>query len=79
MSILEIITGVLLIVCSVAIIMLVLAQQAKGGMGTMGGSEMFADMSSRSTDAKLANVTKYAGCAFFALALVVSAISLLAK
>ncbi|MBQ3588315.1 MAG: preprotein translocase subunit SecG [Oscillospiraceae bacterium] len=79
MSILEIITGALLVVCSVAIIMLVLAQQPKGGMGTLGGGDMFADMSSRSTDAKIANVTKYAGCAFFALALVVSAISLMAK
>ena len=79
MGILEIITGALLVVCGVVIVMLVLAQQANTGMGSMGGGNMFADMSSRSTDAKIANVTKYAGCAFFALALVASAISLLAK
>ena len=79
MSILEVIVGVMLIGCSVGIIMLVLAQQAKSGMGTMGGGDMFADMSSRSTDAKIAKVTSYAGVAFFALAVVASAISLLAK
>lgn len=79
MSILEIIVGVMLIVCGVAIIMLVLAQQPNNGMGAMGGGNMFSDMSSRSTDARIAKVTSYAGMAFFALALVAGAISLLAK
>ena len=77
MGILEIITGVLLIFCSVVIVMLVMAQEAHGGMGAVGGAMM--DMGSRSTDARIANVTKYAGAAFFALAVVVNAINILAK
>lgn len=77
MGILEIITGVLLILCSVVIVMLVMAQEAQGGMGAVGGAMM--DMGSRSTDARIANVTKYAGAAFFALAVVVNAINILAK
>ncbi len=79
MSILEIIVGVLLIVCGVAIVMLVLAQQANNNMGAIGGGNMFADMGSRSTDAKMGQVTTYAGVAFFALAVVASAISVFAK
>ena len=79
MGILEIISGVLLIACSVVITMLVLVQQGNNGMGALGGGEMFADMSSRSTDAKIAQVTKYAGLAFFVLAVVVSAINVVAK
>lgn len=77
MGILEIITGVLLIFCSVVIVMLVMAQEAQGGMGAVGGAMM--DMGSRSTDARIANVTKYAGVAFFVLAVVVNAINILAK
>jgi len=79
MSILEIITGVLLIFCSVVITLLVLAQEAKGGMGAVGGGEMMADISSRSADARIAKVTQYAGIAFFVLAIVVSAINVFAK
>ena len=79
MGILEIISGVLLIACSVVIVMLVLVQQGNNGMGAIGGGDMFADMSSRSTDAKVAQVTKYAGFAFFVLAAVVSAINVVAK
>ena len=79
MGILEIISGVLLIACSVVIILLVLAQQPSGGMGAIGGGDMFADMGSRSTDAKIAQVTKIAGAAFFVLAIAVSAINVLAK
>ena len=79
MSILEVIAGFMLIFCGVVITLLVIAQQAQSGMGTMGGMDMYADMSSRSTDAKMAQVTKYAGIAFFALALAVSAISIFAK
>lgn len=77
MGILEIITGVLLIFCSVVIVMLVMAQEAQGGMGAVGGAMM--DMGSRSTDARIANVTKYAGAAFFVLAVVANAINVLAK
>ena len=81
MNLLEIISGVLLIICSVVIILLVLAQEAKqGGMGALtGGSEAYGDMQSRSTDAKIAKVTQYAGVAFFALTVAVSAISIFAK
>ena len=79
MGILEIISGVLLIACSVVIVMLVLVQQGNNGMGAIGGGDMFADMGSRSTDAKIAQVTKYAGLAFFVLAVVVSAINVVAK
>ena len=57
--------------------MLVMAQEAQGGMGAVGGAMM--DMGSRSTDARIANVTKYAGVAFFVLAVVVNAINILAK
>ena len=79
MGILEIISGVLLIACSVVITMLVLVQQGNNGMGALSGGEMFADMSSRSTDAKIAQVTKYAGVAFFALAVAVSVVNAIAK
>lgn len=78
MSILEIIVGVMLIACSAVITLLVLAQESKSGMGAVDGG-MYVDMSSRSTDAKIAKVTSYAGVAFFALAVIVSAISLIAK
>lgn len=77
MGILEIISGVLLIFCSVVITMLVMAQEANGGMGAVGGGMM--DMGSRSTDARIAKVTQYAGVAFFVLAIVVNAINVLAK
>ena len=79
MGILEIISGVLLIACSVVIIMLVLVQQGNNGMGAISGGDMFADMGSRSTDAKIAQVTKYAGVAFFALAVAVSVVNAIAK
>ncbi len=79
MGILEIISGVMLIACSVVIVMLVLVQQGNNGMGALSGGDMFADMSSRSTDAKIAQVTKIAGAAFFALAVAVNVINVLAK
>ena len=81
MGILEIIAGVLLILCGVVIILLVMSQQAKtSGMSAMtGGSDVYGEMQSRTADAKLANLTKYAGIAFFVLAVAVSAIALLAK
>lgn len=77
MGILEIIAGVLLIVCCVIVSMLVLAQQPKSnGMTAMtGGSDVYGDMQTRTADAKLAKLTKYAGIAFFVLVMAVSAIS----
>ena len=81
MGILEIIAGVLLIACSVVIIMLVMAQEAKtSGMTAMtGGSDVYGDMQSRTADAKIAKVTKLAGIAFFVLVIAVSAIVAFAK
>lgn len=81
MGVLEIIAGVLLILCSVVVVMLVLAQEAKtNGMAAMtGGSDVYGDMQSRTADAKLAKMTKVAGIAFVVLVVVVSAISALVK
>ena len=81
MGILEIIAGVLLVLCGVVIIMLVMSQQAKtSGMSAMtGGSDVYGEMQSRTADAKLAKLTKYAGIAFFVLTIAVSAMALLAK
>ena len=81
MGILEIIAGVLFILCGVVIILLVMSQQAKtSGMSAMtGGSDVYGEMQSRTADAKLAKLTKYAGIAFFVLTIAVSAMALLAK
>ena len=81
MGILEIIAGVALILCCVVVRLLVLAQEPKtSGMSAMtGGSEVYGDMQTRTADAKLAKLTKYAGVAFFVLIIAVSAISVLVK
>ena len=79
MGILEIISGVMLIASSVVITLLVLAQQPSGGMGAVAGGDMFQNVSSRSQDAKVANVTKYAGIAFFVIAVLVNVINVVAK
>lgn len=81
MSILEMIAGVLLILCSVVIILLVMSQDAKtNGMSAMtGGSDVYGEMQSRTADAKLAKLTKYAAVVFFVLTVAVGAIALLAK
>ena len=81
MGILEIIAGVLLVVCSVVIVLLVLAQEAKtsGMTAIAGGSDVYGDMQSRTADAKIAKVTKYAGIAFFVLVVLVSALTAFAK
>ena len=81
MSILEIIAGVLLIACGVIIIMLVMSQQAKtSDMSAMtGGSDVYGEMQSRTADAKLAKLTKYAAIAFVVLTVIVNVIALLAK
>lgn len=79
MSILEIISGVRLILCGLAIAFLVLSQEpSNGGAGALsGGADAYSAMQARSTDAKIAQVTKYAGFVFFALAIIVNAIALL--
>ena len=80
MGILEIIAGVLLILCCVVVALLVLAQNPKtSGMSAMtGGSEVYSDMQTRTADSKLAKLTKYAGVAFFVMVIAVSAICALA-
>ena len=80
MGILEIIAGVLLILCCVVVALLVLAQNPKtSGMSAMtGGSDVYSDMQTRTADSKLAKLTKYAGVAFFVMVIAVSAICALA-
>ena len=77
MSVLEIISGVLLIFCSLVIILLVLGQESKGrGLsGVIGGGEMVEDNRGRFGRSRLAKYTKYAGVAFCVLAVVVGAFS----
>lgn len=77
----EIITGGLLILCSVVIILLVLAQEGKSnGMAAMtGGSDAFGDMQSRTADARIAKTTKYFAIVFFVLSIAVGAVSVLVK
>ena len=79
MGIFEIILGLRLLACGVFVILLVLAQQPNTGMGALGGGEMFTDMRTRSRDARIAGVTKTAGIAFFAIAVLASAINLFIK
>ena len=82
MGALEIISGVLLIVCSVAIIVLVLFQESKGNglSGAIAGGEMMGNEGrSRSSGAVLARYTKYAAIAFFVLAILVCVISVYLK
>ena len=73
----EIISGVLLIFCSLVIILLVLGQESKGrGLsGVIGGGEMVEDNRGRFGSSRLAKYTKYAGVAFFVLAVAVGAFS----
>ena len=79
MGVLEIVSGVALLVVSRVIILLVMSQQPKGGMGALGGGDMFGDFRTRSADMRAANITKYAGIVFFALALATGAINIFAK
>lgn len=76
MSVLEIISGVLLILCSIAIIIMVLFQESKGSglSGVIAGGEMM-DNGSRTANSMLAKWTKYAAIAFFVVTLLVCIIS----
>ena len=82
MSILEIISGVLLIFCSLAILVMVLLQDSKGrGLsGVIGGGEMMA-AEGRSSMPKtlLAKYTKVAAIIFFVLTILVSVFSIYTK
>lgn len=82
MGVLEIISGVLLILCSIAIIIMVLFQDSQGNglSGAIGGGDMMGiNGRSRSTGAVLAKYTKYTAIAFFVLAVLVGVISIYLK
>ena len=82
MGVLEIISGVLLILCSIAIIVMVLFQESKGNglSGAIAGGEMMGNEGrSRSSNAMLAKYTKYAAIVFFVLAILVGVISIYLK
>ena len=77
MGVLEIISGVLLILCSIAIIVMVLFQESKGN--GLSGEMMGNEGRSRSSNAMLAKYTKYAAIVFFVLAILVGVISIYLK
>lgn len=76
MSVLEIIGGVLLLICCLALIGLVMKQEAKqGGLGSSfgeGGDSYYGKNSGRTLEAVLGRFTKYFGIAFFVLVVLVS-------
>ena len=82
MDILEIISGVLLILCSIAIVVMVLFQDSKGNglSGAIGGGEMMtSEARPRTTDAVLAKYTKIAAVVFFVVTVGVSLLSVFVK
>ncbi len=79
MGVLQIVTGVRFAVCGLIVIFLVLAQQPSNDLGVMGGASAYRSMQERSTDARIANTTKYAGAAFFIIAILCGVVSLFAK
>ncbi len=82
MGILEIISGVLLILCSIAIVVMVLFQDSKGNglSGAIAGGEMMQnDGRTRSVDTMLAKYTKYAAIVFFVVSILVSVFSVYAN
>ena len=82
MSVLEIVSGVILIFACIAIIVMVLFQDSKGNglSGAIGGGEMMMGESRmRSNTAILAKYTRYAGIVLFVCTLLVGVFSVLAK
>lgn len=82
MSVLEIVSGVVLIFASISIILMVLFQDSKGNglSGAIGGGEMMMGESRmRSNTAILAKYTRYAGIVFFVCTLLVGVFSVIAK
>jgi len=77
MGVLEIIGGVLLLLCCLALVFLVMKQEPKqGGLGSSfgdGGSDSYYGKNSgRTLEAVLGRFTKYFGIAFFVLVILVS-------
>jgi len=82
MGVFEIIGGVLLMLCSIAIIAMVLMQESQGSglSGAIAGNDMMGrDSRSRSMSSVMAKYTKYAAIAFFVLAVLVGVISIYVK
>ena len=82
MTILEIISGVLLILASIAIVILVLLQDSKGNglAGVIGGGEMMMMAGrSRTPSSLMVKYTKVAAVVLFVLTIGVNVISALAK
>lgn len=78
MSIVEIILGVVLVVASVLIVVLTLAQEQKGqglSAAITGESNTMAAGRERGIDAKLAKITKVCGGVFFVVALVLCVVT----
>ncbi len=79
MGALQIVAGLRFAACGLIIIFLVLAQQPNNDLGIMGGAAAYQSMQRRSTDARIANTTRYAGAAFFVLAVLCGVVVLFAK
>ena len=82
MNVLEIVSGVLLIISCVAIVLAVMFQESKSGMsGAMTGSadSFFSGSKSMTNQAILSKITKYAAIALVVLTLVVNAINIWMK
>ena len=82
MNVFEILGGVLLMLVSLVIIFLVLAQQPSGNglSGAIGGGEMMtSEARTRTTDAVLAKYTKIAAVVFFVVTVGVSLLSVFVK
>ena len=78
MKALIIIFGILLILCSIALIVLVMFQEQKGrGLSGAIGGDMGSAYAGRSRgmDAKMAKLTRIVGIVFFVLVVVVSLLS----
>ena len=76
MKILQIISGARFAICGLIVIFLVLAQQPSNELGVLGGASAYQSMQQRSTDARIAKATTYAGAAFFLIAVICGVISL---
>ena len=84
MSLLEIISGVVLIICSIFIIVVTLLQETKqqgmtSAIGGGSGDSFYGKNSSRSREATLIKVTKVMAFLFFAITLAVNFVPVFLK
>ena len=76
MSVPEIVCGVILLICAVAIIFLTLSQKTSSGIGgVIGGDSAQMARGARNTNSQMVKYTKIAGIAFCVITLLVSVIS----